>query len=497
MFVYRMTEPDAFGTDVFLRQGLLAGIKVPILWGGKNNLLNVFLKEADADVGMQGTSFDGIPTTETPEQVQQIPWASRYIKCSSQMRGDCRVKGYHAGCWIERSDFTPPKKQQGKTTGRAKWHPGDKSHQLKGRTLAFTVLLAMERALTVWAEAENLLLPDEAWHVTDYYKNIQEKTREMSQDKGSCYNNGLSDRVCHIPLQGRTEYTPRANPEWTSLRSIAKNEAGFGPVQKNVYDPPDVPNPYLQVPDGVFDYLDVVENGVDFVPTRGQMEYATEQSKVRALSAEQKYANSKIVQGKGWMLNQRTGAPDNCDGTYDSFCAREENSACLFYGHADDRGGLMFDGLSGWGVFNLKELMHGIIIVNMEPWLQSGQNEKTEGWACENNASSCKQRELESSSSAGTEQQHHQGARELGGKKPVPPYCDDFKFEFAIDGKITTWDVHEFQSREQDLQRMVKAWSLLDDENFAKGKPRDVELAIRITGCQRIKTFRLTHIYWA
>jgi hypothetical protein len=40
-------------------------------------------------------------------------------------------------------------------------------------------------------------------------------------------------------------------------------------------------------------------------------------------------------------------------------------------------------------------------------------------------------------------------------------------------------------------------WALLDDPDFITGKSKDVELAIRQTGCGRVKPLHLTHIYWA
>jgi hypothetical protein len=72
-----------------------------------------------------------------------------------------------------------------------------------------------------------------------------------------------------------------------------------------------------------------------------------------------------------------------------------------------------------------------------------------------------------------------------------PDYCDDFKFEFALDGKITTWIKAKVVSQKDIL------WALLDDPKFIKGKKsKDVELAIRQTGCGRIKPLHLSHIYW-
>ena len=40
--------------DLFYRQALLAGKRIPILWGGKFDLLKMLHEEADVDVGEWG-----------------------------------------------------------------------------------------------------------------------------------------------------------------------------------------------------------------------------------------------------------------------------------------------------------------------------------------------------------------------------------------------------------------------------------------------------------
>lgn len=184
---------------------------------------------------------------------------------------------------------------------------------------------------------------------------------------------------------------------------------------------------------------------------------------------------SDMKPGQGWALSSRAAA-DNCDGTYDSFCGRGKEEDCLLYGHNDYRGGLLADSYSGWMVLNLDKVDSGLIVVKMEDWHPSGVNPRTKDWNCENNdcASSNLRRNL---------------------KADPPAYCDDFLFEFAINGKVTAWNKDEFVARQTNPQRVVQLWTLLDDPSF--GPHENVELALRFTGCQRIKTFSLTHLYWA
>lgn len=79
----------------------------------------------------------------------------------------------------------------------------------------------------------------------------------------------------------------------------------------------------------------------------------------------------------------------------------------------------------------------------------------------------------------------------------IPKPCADFRFEFAIDGKITSWTGEQLEANKVAAQRMVVIVTVLDDENYTGGEAKNVELAIRVTGCGREKPFGLTHIYWA
>jgi hypothetical protein len=69
-------------------------------------------------------------------------------------------------------------------------------------------------------------------------------------------------------------------------------------------------------------------------------------------------------------------------------------------------------------------------------------------------------------------------------------------FEYAIDGKITRLPRDEFLGAVAQLQRVLQVLTILDDPNFTS-EPKDVEIAMRMTGCGRDCTFGITHIYWA
>jgi hypothetical protein len=69
-------------------------------------------------------------------------------------------------------------------------------------------------------------------------------------------------------------------------------------------------------------------------------------------------------------------------------------------------------------------------------------------------------------------------------------------FEYAINGVVTNVDLAAFNEKRQNLARVVEAFVLLDDPDFTAGVETEVEVAIRIVGCERHNTFLFSHIYW-
>jgi hypothetical protein len=200
-------------------------------------------------------------------------------------------------------------------------------------------------------------------------------------------------------MNGRSEYLPRRNPGSTSIRSILKYPKQIEAPAKNAYDPPDVHLPFLEEAYGDVDYLNIVENGVDFVPSIARIQTAASQGRRRMVNNKQNgdrtLANPAIVPGLGWTLDTHA-ALHLCDGSYDSFCNKKECKSCLFSGHNDDRGGIFFDSYSGWLLVNLANLKHGLLVLRLESWHGAGRAKRTEGWECENNVCDPSQRRLES-----------------------------------------------------------------------------------------------------
>jgi len=106
-------------------------------------------------------------------------------------------------CWIDREDFTPPTNQK-QMGGRARWHPGNRIHQVTGRVLAYTILTALHEVLATWNEADGYMLNDEDWHVTAYYENTRSKVAALAEDVGWCshyYQKAELPNVCNYPMQ--------------------------------------------------------------------------------------------------------------------------------------------------------------------------------------------------------------------------------------------------------------------------------------------------------
>ena len=292
---------------------------------------------------------------------------------------------------------------------------------------------------------------------------------------------GLPEAFCTKPMNARTEFAPRANPERSGIHSImrpAPNGHVPQPLEKALYTGPDVFNKYTAIPDGEINVLDIVSNG----------RVLEEEERRRRLDAP-------IVPGMGTYLND--GVDGYCDGGWNSECKRTAKSSCLLSGHNDVRSGILLDGFSGWMVMTLTQMKEGIVVVMLETWHYAFENQLTSGWRKVNNGEIEKRVLLQEPNKP-----HHlpkDGShRRLSLPPRAPEYCPEFKFEFAIDGKVTTWDRDEFQARLKRLQVVWEVQTLMNNQSFTMDA-RDVEFAVRITGCRDStrKSISLTHIYWA
>ena len=117
--------------------------------------------------------------------------------------------------------------------------------------------------------AADYALPDTEWHVTAHYDNIRTKLAAFVKPETPCFTQpDWPKRMCTTPMRVYAEYSPRANPEKTSITSIIKPGInGFVPHIKTglLYTGPDVFNPVTAIPEGEIDVLAIVSNGRTYV----------------------------------------------------------------------------------------------------------------------------------------------------------------------------------------------------------------------------------------
>mmetsp|Transcript_6913 Transcript_6913/g.10065 ORF Transcript_6913/g.10065 Transcript_6913/m.10065 type:complete len:630 (-) Transcript_6913:1759-3648(-) len=507
-----MTEGGNPDFDFFCRQALLGSKRAPFILGlgAEFPTLQMLHEAAGADVGGLGNGMSGVPATVDEVQVNSLPWAVQFLNCVPERQDLCGANKYRTQCWVEREDVIPPTGQGAVVGGQAGWHPGFRSHQLTGRVLAFYILLALDEAIQKWSEitvTQGHPLADEHWHMTDYYEGIQKNIREMPPsfcEQGSV--DRYPTRLCTTSLKARTEYTPRADPDKTSIVSILKPAPdGYIPsVPPPLYEGEDVPNPAMTLPEGAIDVRSILSRGrgrrllsaeeqssnvaVAQMPVSPEIDYPNNSQKVRR-------ATDAITPGYGWQLHSEFSG--FCDGSYYSTCGRENSSSCLLSGHNDVRGGILGDGLSGWLVMTLEGVKEGLIMMNVDYW--HGEDPRTVGWTEVNNGKRRFVREMESAedlySVEDTLEEEFEQHRELGAY--IPP-AEGIVLEFSINGKITTWTRDELISHNKVVQRVVQWIVLLDDEEMAKsGKVENMEVAIRLNGCGRACNLSVNHVYWA
>lgn len=335
-------------------------------------------------------------------------------------------------------------------------------------------------------------LPDQHWHMTEYISNIQTKAKTLDPSVDGCneIKQFMPERVCTTPMKARTEFTPRAHPKKTSLTTIMKaTPDGYIPrfEEKNLYTGPDV-NPNLDVPEGEIDVRTIVSNrrklseeehdpfhkaadeqGFDADATLNALKKDDSNMDFKLLR-HRRVGEEEIKAGKGWEIDT---LPGQCDGSYHAHCNRGKANDCLLSGHHDHRGGIIGNELSGWFVVNVPDVKAGIIIIKFEDWLVPDDNKVTKGWTKVNDGD--------------YERERH---RILQNKRvPLP---EEFVFEYAINGKVTSLTKDSYYETIRVAQRTMEIVTVLDDPAVTG----EVEVGIRLRNCGRGCVFKMTHIYW-
>ncbi len=307
-----------------------------------------------------------------------------------------------------------------------------------------------------------------------------------------------------------TQYTPRANPRETALTSIIKpSPDGYVPTNDKValYEGPDAHNPCNDIPEGSIDVFNVVTgrrqlNEDDFpLPTRHLADKEANASAVGSRKLRNRHLEGDIVPGKGWEVWEEPQG--TCDGTYNVTCDRYTKSECVLLGHHDYRGAVIGNEFSGWLVMTLKDLKEGIIILKLHTWHTPDESTITQGWTSVDNVQqrqrlgeSWIQWDEASDPASETYNLDESGERMIMRSYDTPELPEEFVFEYAIDGKVTSLTKTEFLEQKKIIQRVVETITVLDDPTFTE-EARDVEIAIRLRFCGRTVVFGVSHVYWA
>ena len=520
-----MTEKDDRAKDLFMRQMLLAGKRVPILFdlGNAAPVMKGLHDEVGAHVG-------GIYDTTT----HLLPKFRNTVI-------DFQEKKYNAKCWTDRIDVTPEHTQNTKYGGQASWHPGNWVHQSTARKISLLFLHAFDEAFNIWEKAASVdgnPLDGKYWHLQDEEDVIRKALQSANATSTKCGQLfTLIPRICTIPMRGATEWTPRNDPYHTSIRSLIKPSSisGYTPdtidMEELAYRGRDPHIPTQRVPQGEIDVATVARS----VPPRRKEDANSKRRRLffslsssSSSSSSSSIANlrrlwtkegithqpifnshidgfsmdpptnstqqrllqnniTSILPGEGWSV---VGHPSGfCDGTSNSVCYRHKTFDCLMSGHNDGRGVLKGDALSGWLVLQLKDVTEGIFMARIEPWHDYYSNKRTEGWTEVNNG-------ITNGSGGGNRRQI---------KKTPPPLPPEFRFEVAVNGVVIS-SGNETEalgpSKCSSPGYNLKICVLWNDEDWAKEKRNeDIEFAIRILGptgaAGRTANLGISHIYYA
>ena len=411
-----MTENKAHDIDLFNKQAILKGERVPVIMGWQiSNIMNETDNRAwFGKIPYTESTF--IPLTKGAEQAKTLPWLTRYQNCEQGVdlcSAYTMVNKFDSVCWIDRTDLAEPqvfldngKMQTRIPSGQASWHPGWRGHRIESRKSAILFLKAFNKAFDIWEDgikADGFPLDKKYWHVGEYYKKTQDTLLEHINGVGKgtspCeqyYEQYGFDKWCRTVMHGMSEFRPISLGDGNNIAShIKASPNGYIPEYRSEvsYHGPDLYPTSWKIPEGDVDVHAIAiatnyeasqsehlwgdlndddEEELD-ASRRGLRERAikgTKKMKLDATSTPTEVSRSlgddNIVPGEGWgMFSDTSSKGDLCDGSPMSECHRSHES-CLMYGNNDLHSGIAGDGLSGWLVINIPPIKSGIIWAKME-----------------------------------------------------------------------------------------------------------------------------------
>mmetsp|Transcript_17528 Transcript_17528/g.39604 ORF Transcript_17528/g.39604 Transcript_17528/m.39604 type:complete len:549 (-) Transcript_17528:80-1726(-) len=464
------TDLDVGDVDFFHRQAFLSGNKIPFLWGGMENELGNLFLDAGADVGMPNWSLKGIPVTTVDEaQVKKLAWATQYLNCENANAEICKSKKFNSACWVNRSDIVPPTVQN-RQPSRAQTdkNHGFRMHKFMGRKLAFMMLEALERTLEEWMEKSMMSgypLADEEWHITDHYNNIRDASEEIND--GYCEERmNFLPALCKVSMKGRSEYTPRFDPEKTSISSILtpspEGTIPSFPVISMLYDGYDLPIASQKVPD---DEINVNEIAGKRSFMRRRQSNLIEYN-ITSATKEENVNTGKGISSDWFLLDQISGY---CDGRKTSHCNRNVDSNCLLDGHHDAETVLVGYHTSSWITFKLVGVKAGIFLIAMKIKTKSTNVNK-------------KRLRLKDENFVGT--------------SPFIP--QGIELDVLVNENMKTYSASDLDIKHIRKELDIIQFSL--DHDTEKKLDYTVGLQLRCTACaerSEIAYLEISHIYWS
>jgi hypothetical protein len=556
----QMTEREKGVHDLFNRQAILAGERVPVLlmpnmydiekqsdntytWGGGDTIS----VRSDFDTGLLEKTVD-------KEQAQSLPYAVRYMGCESGGDDVCKDHIYNSKCWVRRSDYNPPKKMklEKHVSGRASWHPGYRVHKLIGRKWSLIVLYALEKALDDWEsgiEADGIPLADKYWHVGPEYEEIRERLQSHVPDGEDELSNceehfNKFPIICRVAMHGFTEWTPRVLPDERSLRAILKKGAnGYVPVfdDKNAYDGPDILPPKWHIPEDEID-VHAIAIATNFPPDDTVSGPSEPNRSVRKLLGAQplpKRQNDSVVgnienTGHVKRIRRKLGHFDldetsrlvpinpsdesrrllNNESSADAiipgdgwvysggragFCDGSFQSECRREADSTCPMGGHSDGRSGL----IGDALSGWLVFQIPRIKEGVVIARLEVW---HGASKVDRTEGWDEVNNGGRGYESNESRENGSPQQPPRQRrlnipeNDFYFDIAINGVVRTMEYEEFMSHKPKYGQNMSFWPLLLPKTWEAFDHKDgpVEIAIRLrSDAARDATVLISHIYYA
>jgi hypothetical protein len=145
---------DLAALDLFFRQALLTGSKVPFLFLNQVDWQSEIFQRL---VPYADVYFMGAGTSNLDEcngcNCKNVPWAARYLKkCPRGCDAKCAEQKFRSNCWVNRPDVKPGVQQE-EHPARDNSLPGFRSHQISARLMTIVVLRALRKAQGTWAIA--------------------------------------------------------------------------------------------------------------------------------------------------------------------------------------------------------------------------------------------------------------------------------------------------------------------------------------------------------